>query len=92
MEANCYSLTWCFFIFILLSFKDLDIQYGTELTQGPEVDRVKVVSQCYSSIEASSNSADIHRMTNGETMSYWQSDGSARSHWIRHGGFLQFKT
>lgn len=82
----------CCFLFILLSFKDLDIQYGTELTQGPEVDRVKVVSQCYSSIEASSNSPDIHRMTNGETVSYWQSDGSARSHWIRHGGFLQFKT
>ncbi|XP_047665094.1 zinc finger ZZ-type and EF-hand domain-containing protein 1 isoform X2 [Tachysurus fulvidraco] len=68
---------------LLQKEKDLDIQYGTELTQGPEVDRVKVVSQCYSSIEASSNGADVHRMTNGETVSYWQSDGSARSHWIR---------
>ncbi|KAJ8783813.1 hypothetical protein J1605_008856 [Eschrichtius robustus] len=26
---------------------------------------------------------DIDKMTNGETSSYWQSDGSARSHWIR---------
>lgn len=75
-------------LFFPLSPKDLDIQYGTELTQGPEVDRVKVVSQCYTSIEASSNGADVHRMTNGETVSYWQSDGSARSHWIRHAGFL----
>ncbi|XP_053474575.1 zinc finger ZZ-type and EF-hand domain-containing protein 1 isoform X2 [Ictalurus furcatus] len=72
-----------FLDYLLQKEKDLDIQYGTELTQGPEVDRVKVVSQCYSSIEASSNSADVHRMTNGETVSYWQSDGSARSHWIR---------
>ncbi|XP_060768529.1 zinc finger ZZ-type and EF-hand domain-containing protein 1 isoform X2 [Neoarius graeffei] len=72
-----------FLDYLLQKEKDLDIQYGTELTQGPEVDRVKVVSQCYSSIEASSNSPDIHRMTNGETVSYWQSDGSARSHWIR---------
>ncbi|KAM9441391.1 zinc finger ZZ-type and EF-hand domain-containing protein 1 isoform 2-T2 [Clarias gariepinus] len=72
-----------FLEFLLQKEKDLDIQYGTELTQGQEVDRVKVVSQCFSSIEASSNSADVHRMTNGDTVSYWQSDGSARSHWIR---------
>ncbi|KAI5089285.1 zinc finger ZZ-type and EF-hand domain-containing protein 1 isoform X2, partial [Silurus meridionalis] len=68
---------------LLQKEKDLDIQYGTELSQGPEVDRVRVVSQCYSSIEASSNGGDIFRMTNGDTVSYWQSDGSARSHWIR---------
>uniref|UniRef100_A0AAY5EHD3 Zinc finger, ZZ-type with EF hand domain 1 n=1 Tax=Electrophorus electricus TaxID=8005 RepID=A0AAY5EHD3_ELEEL len=49
----------------------------------PEAERVRVISQCYSSIEASSNAADVHKMTNGETMSFWQSDGSARSHWIR---------
>ncbi|TSY98080.1 Zinc finger ZZ-type and EF-hand domain-containing protein 1 [Bagarius yarrelli] len=76
---------------LLQKEKDLDIQYGTELNQGPEMDRVKVVTQCYSSIEASSNGADVHKMTNGETVSYWQSDGSARSHWIRHADFFRFK-
>uniref|UniRef100_A0A7N8X3D4 Zinc finger, ZZ-type with EF hand domain 1 n=1 Tax=Mastacembelus armatus TaxID=205130 RepID=A0A7N8X3D4_9TELE len=54
-----------------------------ELDRDPEVDKVKVVTQCFSTIEASSNVADIHKMTNGETASFWQSDGSARSHWIR---------
>lgn len=64
-------------------FSDLDIQYRAELTCDPEVDKVKVVTQCYSFIEASSNAVDIYKMTNGETVSFWQSDGSARSHWIR---------
>uniref|UniRef100_A0A8C4EGY5 Zinc finger, ZZ-type with EF hand domain 1 n=1 Tax=Dicentrarchus labrax TaxID=13489 RepID=A0A8C4EGY5_DICLA len=53
------------------------------LDRDPEVDKVKVVTQCYSTIEASSNVTDIYKMTNGETASFWQSDGSARSHWIR---------
>uniref|UniRef100_A0A3B4C7N7 Zinc finger, ZZ-type with EF hand domain 1 n=1 Tax=Pygocentrus nattereri TaxID=42514 RepID=A0A3B4C7N7_PYGNA len=72
-----------FLDYLLQKEKDLDIQYRAELNQDPEVDRVKVISQCYSSIEASSNAADVHKMTNGETVSFWQSDGSARSHWIR---------
>uniref|UniRef100_A0A8C2ZSW0 Zinc finger ZZ-type and EF-hand domain containing 1 n=1 Tax=Cyclopterus lumpus TaxID=8103 RepID=A0A8C2ZSW0_CYCLU len=55
----------------------------TELDRDPEVDKVKVVTQCYSTLEASSNVADVYKMTNGETASFWQSDGSARSHWIR---------
>uniref|UniRef100_A0A3B5B598 Zinc finger ZZ-type and EF-hand domain containing 1 n=1 Tax=Stegastes partitus TaxID=144197 RepID=A0A3B5B598_9TELE len=54
-----------------------------ELDRDPDVDKVKVVTQCYSTIEASSNVTDIYKMTNGETASFWQSDGSARSHWIR---------
>uniref|UniRef100_A0A8C2KV24 Zinc finger, ZZ-type with EF hand domain 1 n=1 Tax=Cyprinus carpio TaxID=7962 RepID=A0A8C2KV24_CYPCA len=54
-----------------------------ELNHDPDVDKVKVVTQCYNFIEASSNSADINKLTNGETVSFWQSDGSARSHWIR---------
>uniref|UniRef100_A0A8D2ZEM8 Zinc finger ZZ-type and EF-hand domain containing 1 n=1 Tax=Scophthalmus maximus TaxID=52904 RepID=A0A8D2ZEM8_SCOMX len=53
------------------------------LDRDPEVDKVKVVTQCYSTIEASSNVSEIYKMTNGETASFWQSDGSARSHWIR---------
>ena len=71
-----------------LLLSDLDIQYRAELDRDPEVDKVKVVTQCYSSIEASSNVADIYKMTNGETASFWQSDGSARSHWIRQGHLL----
>ncbi|KAM3601090.1 uncharacterized protein V6R79_007539 [Siganus canaliculatus] len=69
--------------FVLQKEKDLDIQYRAELDRDPEVDKVKVVTQCYSAIEASSNVADIYKMTNGEIASFWQSDGSARSHWIR---------
>lgn len=69
--------------FLLQKEKDLDIQYRAELNRDPDVDKVKVVTQCYSTIEASSNISDIYKMTNGETTSFWQSDGSARSHWIR---------
>ncbi|XP_046876692.1 LOW QUALITY PROTEIN: zinc finger ZZ-type and EF-hand domain-containing protein 1 [Hypomesus transpacificus] len=72
-----------FLEFLLQKEKDLDIQYRAELNRDPEVDKVKVVTQCYSFIEASSNAVDIYKMTNGETVSFWQSDGSARSHWIR---------
>lgn len=68
---------------LCLFLSDLDIQYRAELDRDPEVDKVKVVTQCYSTIEASSNVSDIYKMTNGETTSFWQSDGSARSHWIR---------
>ncbi|CDQ81499.1 unnamed protein product [Oncorhynchus mykiss] len=72
-----------FLEFLLQKEKDLDIQYRAELNRDPEVDKVKVVTQCYNFIEASSNATDIHKMTNGETVTFWQSDGSARSHWIR---------
>uniref|UniRef100_A0A8C2QFK9 Zinc finger, ZZ-type with EF hand domain 1 n=1 Tax=Cricetulus griseus TaxID=10029 RepID=A0A8C2QFK9_CRIGR len=54
-----------------------------DLVRSPEMDKLKSVTKCYAYIETSSNPADIYRMTNGETSSYWQSDGSARSHWIR---------
>ncbi|XP_077898809.1 zinc finger ZZ-type and EF-hand domain-containing protein 1 isoform X1 [Ictidomys tridecemlineatus] len=54
-----------------------------DLTRSPEMDKLKSVTKCYAYIETSSNPADIDKMTNGETSSYWQSDGSARSHWIR---------
>ncbi|XP_061904470.1 zinc finger ZZ-type and EF-hand domain-containing protein 1 isoform X2 [Entelurus aequoreus] len=72
-----------FLDFLMQREKDLNIQYGAELERDPEVDKVKVVTQCYSTIEASSNVGDVYKMTNGETSSFWQSDGSARSHWIR---------
>ncbi|XP_034034875.1 zinc finger ZZ-type and EF-hand domain-containing protein 1 [Thalassophryne amazonica] len=72
-----------FLEFLLQKEKDLDIQYRSDLNRDPEVDKVRVVTQCYSTIEASSNAADVYKMTNGETSSFWQSDGSARTHWIR---------
>ncbi|XP_057676700.1 zinc finger ZZ-type and EF-hand domain-containing protein 1 isoform X1 [Corythoichthys intestinalis] len=77
------SVVQDFLEFLLQREKDLDIQYKAELDRDPDVDKVKVVTQCYSTIEASSNVADVYKMTNGETSSFWQSDGSARSHWIR---------
>lgn len=64
---------------------DLDIQCRAELDPDQEIDKIRVVTQCYSSIEVSSNVVDIYKMTNGETVSFWESDGSARSHWIRQG-------
>ncbi|XP_036610416.1 zinc finger ZZ-type and EF-hand domain-containing protein 1 [Trichosurus vulpecula] len=54
-----------------------------ELNGNQESEELRAVAKCYTYIETSSNSADIDKMTNGETSSYWQSDGSARSHWIR---------
>ncbi|XP_033954459.1 zinc finger ZZ-type and EF-hand domain-containing protein 1 [Pseudochaenichthys georgianus] len=77
------SVVQDFLEFLLQKEKDLDIQYRAELDRDPDVDKVKVVTQCYSSIEASSNVPDVYKMTNGDTGSFWQSDGSARSHWIR---------
>ncbi|KFU95910.1 Zinc finger ZZ-type and EF-hand domain-containing protein 1, partial [Chaetura pelagica] len=56
---------------------------GIDLNGNQESDKLKSVTKCYTHIETSSNSADIDKMTNGETTSFWQSDGSARSHWIR---------
>uniref|UniRef100_A0A8C3ST43 Zinc finger ZZ-type and EF-hand domain containing 1 n=1 Tax=Chelydra serpentina TaxID=8475 RepID=A0A8C3ST43_CHESE len=55
----------------------------SDLNGNQELDKLKTVTKCYTHIETSSNSADIDKMTNGETSSFWQSDGSARSHWIR---------
>uniref|UniRef100_A0A669PSW4 Zinc finger ZZ-type and EF-hand domain containing 1 n=1 Tax=Phasianus colchicus TaxID=9054 RepID=A0A669PSW4_PHACC len=58
-------------------------EYPSDLNGNEESDKLKSVMKCYTHIETSSNSADIDKMTNGETTSFWQSDGSARSHWIR---------
>ncbi|XP_056313919.1 zinc finger ZZ-type and EF-hand domain-containing protein 1 [Danio aesculapii] len=77
------SVVQDFLDYLLQKEKDLDIQYRAELNHDPDVDKVKVVTQCFSFIEASSNNTDVNKLTNGETVSFWQSDGSARSHWIR---------
>uniref|UniRef100_A0A6J0V4H1 Zinc finger ZZ-type and EF-hand domain-containing protein 1 isoform X1 n=1 Tax=Pogona vitticeps TaxID=103695 RepID=A0A6J0V4H1_9SAUR len=55
----------------------------SDLSGTQELEKLKFVSKCYAHIETSSNSADIYKMVDGETFSFWQSDGSARSHWIR---------
>ncbi|KAI8488214.1 Zinc finger ZZ-type and EF-hand domain-containing protein 1 [Branchiostoma belcheri] len=39
--------------------------------------------QVLQGIDVSTNKADVHRMTDGDMSTYWQSDGSARSHWVR---------
>lgn len=44
----------------------------------------KPITKCYTYIEVSTNKEDVGNLTNGESSSYWQSDGSARSHWIRY--------
>ncbi|XP_078404848.1 zinc finger ZZ-type and EF-hand domain-containing protein 1 isoform X3 [Cetorhinus maximus] len=59
------------------------IQCSTDINGDQELDKLKMVTKCYTTIEASSNSTDVDKMTNGETASYWQSDGSSCSHWIR---------
>ncbi|XP_069741096.1 zinc finger ZZ-type and EF-hand domain-containing protein 1 isoform X2 [Narcine bancroftii] len=58
-------------------------QCPTDITSDRESDRLKVITKCYTTLETSSNSSDIDKLTNGETTSYWQSDGSSCSHWVR---------
>ncbi|XP_055877134.1 zinc finger ZZ-type and EF-hand domain-containing protein 1-like isoform X1 [Biomphalaria glabrata] len=41
----------------------------------------KTIYNCYSTIEVSSNPSEAHLLRN--TSTFWQSDGAARSHWIR---------
>ncbi|XP_062887585.1 zinc finger ZZ-type and EF-hand domain-containing protein 1 isoform X3 [Mobula hypostoma] len=59
------------------------VQCSTDMNGKRELDKLKIVTKCYTTLEASSNSTDVDKMTNGETTSYWQSDGSSCSHWIR---------
>ena len=46
-------------------------------------EELKPITKCFKTLEVSTNTADSYRLTNGDFQSYWQSDGSARSHWIR---------
>ncbi|BFZ03746.1 hypothetical protein BsWGS_06784 [Bradybaena similaris] len=41
----------------------------------------KTIYNCFSSIEVSSNPSDAHHLRNNSM--FWQSDGAARSHWVR---------
>ncbi|XP_071105472.1 zinc finger ZZ-type and EF-hand domain-containing protein 1-like isoform X1 [Haliotis cracherodii] len=51
-----------------------------ELAEGEEL---KPITKCFSAMEVSTNSSDAYRLTNGDPYSFWQSDGAARTHWIR---------
>ncbi|XP_041364980.1 zinc finger ZZ-type and EF-hand domain-containing protein 1-like [Gigantopelta aegis] len=51
-----------------------------ELAEGEEL---KPITRCFSSVEVSTNSSDAYRLTNGDPNTFWQSDGAARTHWIR---------
>ncbi|XP_064626439.1 zinc finger ZZ-type and EF-hand domain-containing protein 1-like isoform X2 [Lineus longissimus] len=44
---------------------------------------LRPLTKTFSRIDVSSNTADSGRLTNEDFDSYWQSDGLARSHWIR---------
>nr|XP_014350788.1 PREDICTED: zinc finger ZZ-type and EF-hand domain-containing protein 1 [Latimeria chalumnae] len=68
---------------LLQKENEMNIQKTAELYDDSELDELRIITKCYNHIETSSNSADICKMTNGETTSFWQSDGNARSHWIR---------
>ncbi|OWK59854.1 Zinc finger ZZ-type and EF-hand domain-containing protein 1 [Lonchura striata] len=46
-------------------------EYPSDLNGNQESDKLKSVMKCYTHIETSSNSADIDKMTNGETSSFW---------------------
>ncbi|RLV95848.1 hypothetical protein DV515_00012783 [Chloebia gouldiae] len=46
-------------------------EYPSDLNGNQESDKLKSVTKCYTHIETSSNSADIDKMTNGETSSFW---------------------
>lgn len=63
------------------SFKSMN-NFVTEesLASGEEI---QMVVRSIHSLEVSTNKVDAYRLTNGETMSYWQSDGTCQSHWIR---------
>ncbi|XP_043938838.1 zinc finger ZZ-type and EF-hand domain-containing protein 1 [Protopterus annectens] len=68
---------------ILQKENDLNIEKSGDAKASCGLDQVKMINKCFRRIETSSNCGDIDRLTNGETSSFWQSDGSARSHWIR---------
>lgn len=66
------------------TFKSLkeSAQMGGQASLGSG-EEVRTISPCHTSIEVSSNTADVYRITNGDPNTFWQSDGSARSHWMR---------
>ncbi|XP_020615974.1 zinc finger ZZ-type and EF-hand domain-containing protein 1-like isoform X2 [Orbicella faveolata] len=71
---------------VLQAFMDALKEKAEVQKQVPSVEEgevLKPLMKCYTALEVSSSKGDIARLTNGDTGSYWQSDGPARSHWIR---------
>lgn len=44
---------------------------------------LKPINRCFTSVEVSSNRNDASKLIDNESGTYWQSDGAARSHWVR---------
>jgi hypothetical protein len=44
---------------------------------------LRPIKQCFNKVEVSSNRNEASKLTDGDVSTYWQSDGAARSHWIR---------
>ncbi|CAG2239333.1 Insulin-like growth factor 2 mRNA-binding protein 1,Insulin-like growth factor 2 mRNA-binding protein 2 [Mytilus edulis] len=72
--------------------RSIRMMQACSLTPGPSFtqegvlgsgEELRTISPCHSNIEVSSNSSESYRLTNGDPNTYWQSDGTARSHWIR---------
>ncbi|GAB1605002.1 zinc finger ZZ-type and EF-hand domain-containing protein 1 [Argonauta hians] len=63
------------------SFKSMDVLASEELLRNGE--EVQKVQQCICSVEVSTNPSDSERLLNGNPSTYWQSNGTCRSHWIR---------
>ncbi|XP_078346247.1 zinc finger ZZ-type and EF-hand domain-containing protein 1-like isoform X2 [Oculina patagonica] len=71
---------------VLQAYMDALKEKAEVQKQVPSVEEgevLKPLMKCYTALEVSSSKGDISRLTNGDPSSYWQSDGPARSHWIR---------
>lgn len=44
---------------------------------------IREVTKPFSTLQVSSNTSDLHNLTDEGAASFWQSSGSARTHWIR---------
>lgn len=57
-------------------------KYNMLTASGDSTD-LREVGKPYSSIQVSSNFGDVNRLVDNDNGTYWQSNGSARSHWVR---------
>jgi len=67
----------------MVLFPDMIENEESKLFSQESSSDVKVTGKPYSSIEVSSNESNAFKLTDGNASSCWQSDGPARSHWIR---------
>ena len=73
-------------IYIRACFATEDNEDGEDL-EGNEADEGKghkvTVTKCFSQVTVSSNSGTQHALTDNNEQTYWQSNGSPRTHWAR---------